>query len=277
MKNYWQKIQLTTALGTTLLSSMVYSPPLQAKPVSTSAASIRFTSPPPPPDRGAVGTRGGAASRGCNTSKQTVTALVPIYEQTVNQTKQEAVAISKVWGLTDAERPSLLFFVPHSTSSIVNIEFVLQKQINNTNKTIYRTALTPAASPGIIRVTLPEAIAPLEPEIMYHWFLKVKIKCNPQQPNQLDYVEGWIQKVHKNPALSELLKQAQPQQKVKIYAEKGIWYDAIATLAQLRLANPDDANLLADWTSLLKSISLEDLANQPLIDCCKVSSNFSGA
>jgi Domain of Unknown Function (DUF928) len=64
---------------------------------------------------------------------------------------------------------------------------------------------------------------------MYHWFLKVKIKCNPQQPNQLDYVEGWIQKVHKNPALSELLKQAQPQQKVKIYAEKGIWYDAIAS------------------------------------------------
>ncbi|NJR16919.1 MAG: DUF928 domain-containing protein [Calothrix sp. CSU_2_0] len=270
MKNYWQKIQLTTALGIALLSNMAYSPPLQAKPVSTSLTSIRFTPPPPPPDRGAVGNRGGAASRGCN-SEQTVTALVPIYEQTVNKTKQEAVTIGKVWGLTDTEHPSLLFFVPYKTSSIANIEFVLQKQVNNKSQTIYRTALTPAVSPGIISVSLPETIPPLEAETMYRWFLKVKVTCNPQQPSQLDYVEGWIQRINKNPALTELLKQAQPQQKVKIYAEKGIWYDAIATLVQLRLANPNDRNLLADWTSFLNSVGLESLANQPLTNCCKAN------
>ncbi len=262
MTNYWQKIQLTIALGMVVLSSIIYSPALQAIPVPTSVTSIKFTPPPPPPDRGAVGSRGGAASRGCDANNQTVIALVPAYEE---------IAITKVWGLTHTEHPNLLFFVPYDTSLITNMEFVLQKQINNTNKTIYRTSLTSPTSPGIISVSLPEPITPLKPETMYRWFLKVKVKCNSQQSNRLDYVEGWIQKVNKNPALTELLKQAKPQQKVAIYAEKGIWYDAIATLAQLRLANPNDTTLLANWTSLLNSVGLGSLAKQPLTDCCKAN------
>lgn len=275
MKNNWYKKQLSKILTIALLSSVINSPPLLAKPIPTSVASIKFTPPPPPPDRGATGTRGGAASRGCDASQQTVMALVPTYEQTVGSSKQDTVAVTKVWGLTDAERPNLLFFIPYGDSAIASMEFVLQKQINNKNQTIYRTTLTPTASPGIINVSLPETLAPLEPEIMYRWFLKVRVKCNPQQPTQLDYVEGWIQRIRKNSTLTELLKQAKPQQRAAIYAEKGIWYDAIAILSQQRLTNPKDSVLMANWASLLNSIGLENLANQPITDCCKPNSTGS--
>lgn len=269
MTNYWQKIQLSTALGMALISSMIYPPSLQANPVKAVVTPTKFTPPPPPRDRGAPGSRSSAASRGCGDNNQTLIALVPAYQQTVSQANQAAVTMTTVWGLTDMERPSLLFFVPYDASLIANMEFVLQKQINNIDKTIYRASQTPPKSSGIISVSLPETITPLESEIMYHWFLKVKVKCNPQQPSQLYYVDGWIQRSNKNPTLTALIQQAKPQQKVAIYAEKGIWYDAIATLAQLRLANPKDTTLLANWTSLLNSVGLESLANQPFTDCCK--------
>jgi Domain of Unknown Function (DUF928) len=263
MKYSIKNIQFPVAL---LLSLFI-----QTNFANAIAAPIKFVPPPPPPDNGAAGSRGGAASRGCDANKQTVTALVPIYEETLT--------ITKVWGQTHTERPSILFFVPYDTSLITNMEFVLQKQINNTsnntnnntNKTIYRTSLTPPVSPGIISVSLPESIIPLELGTMYRWFFKMKVKCNPQQPSQLEYVEGWIQKVNENPALTELIKRAKPQQRVAIYAEKGIWYDALATLAQLRLANPNDTTLLENWTSLLNSVGLKSLANQPLTDCCKAN------
>ncbi|MEO1378588.1 MAG: DUF928 domain-containing protein, partial [Cyanobacteria bacterium J06635_10] len=69
--------------------------------------------------------------------------------------------------------------------------------------------------------------------------------------------------------LTERLGQATPLQQVALYAEDGIWHNSLETLAQLRLAKPKDAALLADWTSLLKSEELDNLANHPLLNCCQ--------
>ncbi|MBW4617486.1 MAG: DUF928 domain-containing protein [Desmonostoc vinosum HA7617-LM4] len=272
MKPYKQKIQFSTALGMLLISNMFYHMQLQALPIPTHFASIKFTPPPPPPDRGAAGTRGGTASRshGCSIDNQTITALVPMYEQTVSQRKEEFIPITKVWGLTNLEHPYFLFFVPYKISSIANIEFVLKEETNNQSQTLYRSFLTPPASPGIIKVDLPTT-TPLQIGKMYQWFFKVKVKCNPRQPITLDYVEGWVQRVSQNSALTEQLKQATPQQKVTLYAANGIWYDALMTLAELRFANTKDESLLAKWISLLNSVGLEKLANQPLINCCQPS------
>lgn len=272
MKKHRQKIHFITALGMILIGN-IYSMQLQALPVPAHLASIKFMPPPPPPDRGATGSRGGAASRGCNANNQTVTALVPIYEQTVSQGKQESISITKVWGLTNLEHPYLLFFVPYKMSSIANMEFVLKDETNNKSQTLYRNFVTPPESPGIVKVDLPASVTPLQVGKMYRWFFKVKVKCNSQQPTTLDYVEGWVQRVNQDLALTEQLKQATPQQKVVLYAENGIWYDALMTLAELRFANPNDATLLTKWTSLLNSVGLDELANQPLVNCCKPSKN----
>ncbi|MGH1394391.1 MAG: DUF928 domain-containing protein [Trichormus sp.] len=269
-------LQLTIALVIVFTSNISYPLKLQALPVNHHLASIKFI-PPPPPNRGATGSRSGAASRGCTANSQTVTALVPTYQTTLNSGEQTIVPITQVWGLTNAEHPQLLFFVPYNVSSIKNIEFVLQEQTSNKNQTLYRTNLTIPESPGIIKVNLPPTVTSLQMGTMYHWFFKVRLQCDQQQPLKLDYTEGWIQRINQNPTLNAQLKQAQPQQKVTLYAANGVWYDAIRNLAELRLKDPQNQNLFTQWKTLLHSVGLGEIANQPIIDCCQPQLNNSNS
>ncbi|ARV59794.1 hypothetical protein BZZ01_15185 [Nostocales cyanobacterium HT-58-2] len=269
MKSYWQKIQLITAFGMALLGIFTYAPIIGMTPVS--AIPVAFTPPPPPPDRGAAGDRGGAASRGCGVGNQSVVALIPIYEQTLKQGETEAVSVTKVWGLTTQEHPTFWFFVPYKKSTIHSIEFVLKDESSKPSQTLYRTPVTIPEVPGIISIRLSATTPPLQVDKMYHWFLKMKLICNPQQPAEGESVEGWVQRVNPNPKLADSLKQATSQQRVGLYAENGIWYDALTSLAQLRLAKPQDPTLAEEWMNLLKSVNLEHLAKQPLLKCCQAN------
>jgi Domain of Unknown Function (DUF928) len=236
-------------------------------PNNQMATPIKFMPPPPPPDRNAAGDRGGAASRGCG-SENSLVALVPIYQQTINSGKGESVSLTKVWGLTTSNYPTFWFFIPYQNSSIAAMEFVLKDESIKPNQTIYSSQLTPPTAPGIISVNLPTTVTQLQSDKMYHWFLKLKVKCD-QQPPVSEYVEGWVQRVNLNSNIVNLLKQETPQQQAAIYAENGIWYDSLTTLAQLRLVKPQDTTIATDWKNLLKSVGLEKFANQSPVNCCK--------
>ncbi|MEH2463023.1 DUF928 domain-containing protein [Nostoc sp.] len=250
MKSYWEKIQLISIFGMVLLGILGYYPMILMTPVA--AIPIAFSPPPPPPDRGAAGDRGGAASRGCGVSNQSIIALVPVYKETLKPGQTEVVSVTKVWGLTTEEYPSFWFFVPYQKSAINSIEFVLQDESSKPSQTLSRTTVTIPEVPGIISIRLNPTTPPLQVDKMYHWFFKMKIICNPQQPPEWKYVEGWVQRVN-------------------LYAKNSIWYDALTTLAELRLAKPKDPTLAVEWMNLLKSVDLENLAKQPLIKCCQTN------
>lgn len=269
MKTYWPKIQILATFWIVLLGIIGYYPMIRMTPVA--AVPVTFSPPPPPPDRGAAGERGGAASRGCSVGNQSAIALVPVYKQTLKQGQTEAVSVTKVWGLTTEEYPTFWFFVPYKKSTINSIEFVLKDESSKLSPTLYRTIVTIPETPGIISIPLSATTPPLQVNKMYHWFFKIKVICNPQQPAQREYVEGWVQRVNPNPQVVDSLKQATPQQRVRLYAENGIWYDALTTLAELRLAKPQDPTLAKEWMNLLKSVDLENLAKQPLIKCCQAN------
>ncbi|MEM9925800.1 MAG: DUF928 domain-containing protein [Cyanobacteria bacterium P01_D01_bin.50] len=280
MKNHWQKIQLTAALVTTILSNIAYFSPIKAEPITSSSSSINFTPPPPPPDRSAAGNRGQAASRGCGNGTESVMALVPDYEQTINLEGGEKIPVRKIWGLTTDDYPTFWFFVPYDKSSITEMEFVIKDTSQKPSKTIYRTLVNKPEMPGIISVSTNKATEPLKisktkHQKLYHWFLKVRVKCNPQQAPQLQAVDGWIERVNPSSTLKERLEQATPLQQALLFAENGIWHNSLENLAQLRLTKPKDAALLADWTSLLKSEELDNLANYPLLNCCQAVTPLS--
>ena len=271
----WQKIinlffkNVSTTLILLFLGSIADSPAIFANPNNFRNNSLKFTPPPPPPDRGAAGDRGGGASRGCGSAKQALMALAPDYQQTINLARGETIPVTKVWGLTTAQYPTFWFFVPYDKSSITTMEFVIKDESQKPSKTLYRTFLNKPEIPGIIGIPMSANIQPLEisnkmHQKMYHWFLKVKVKCDPQQPAKLETVEGWIERISPSPTLANELKQGTPLQQAELYAKNGIWYNALTTLAQLRLAKPKDASLLANWTTLLQSEELGDLADRPL-------------
>ncbi|WP_375512107.1 DUF928 domain-containing protein [uncultured Nostoc sp.] len=203
--------------------------------------------------------------RGCGISNQSVIALVPLYKQILKQGQIKAVSVTKVWGLTTEEYPTFWFYVPYKKSTIHSIEFVLKDESSKLSQSLFRTIVTIPEIPGIISIPLSATTPSLQVDKMYHWFFKIKIICNPQQPPEREYVEGWVQRVNLNPKLVDNSKQATPQQQVKLYAENGIWYDALTTLAELRLTKPQDPTLAVEWMNLLKSVDLENLAKQPLL------------
>ena len=96
----------------------------------------------------------------------------------------------------------------------------------------------------------------------YRWFFT--ISCDQEKNAPPTYVEGVIQRVELNPAVVKELETTELLKRYAIYAQNGIWYDALTTLAQLRQKNPKDAKLQAEWQNLLGSIHLDDIAAEPI-------------
>lgn len=222
--------------------------------------------PPTPPDYSSPGQREGAASRGgCPRMEKPLTALVPVTKAASGEKQQGklAMAAESVWSVTAAEHPTFLFYVPYSPPSLKSVEFALQDRDDND---VYRTAVKLPATSGIVSLNLPAASKPLLIGKPYHWFFK--IYCNPQTTSVPIFVEGWVQRVTPSPTLANQLKTASPQQRINLYATNGLWHDALTSLAELRLVNPNDANLKANWNKLLQSVGLADIASKPIVNCC---------
>ncbi|MBV6628069.1 MAG: DUF928 domain-containing protein [Rivularia sp. (in: Bacteria)] len=277
MKTNWKKIKITAALLASILVNLTFYKAIKAQSLSSSSSSISFTAPPPPPNRSGAGNRGAAASRGCGSDTQSVMALVPDYEETI-KVQGDSIPVTKIWGLTTSNYPTFWFFVPYDKSSITKMEFVIKDESQKPSKTVYRTLLNKPDKPGIISVSTNKAIKPLQADkTNYHWFLKVKYKCSPEKPEQLEAVDGWIQRTKLDSTFTQRLASATPLQRAALYAEKGIWYDSLTALAELRLSKPQNASLMAGWESLLKSEDLDSFANYPLINCCQTTSQISAS
>ena len=210
---------------------------------------------PPPPQRGISGNRSAAASRDlCPTVSQPLTALVPQYQST------------KVWGLTQMERPTFWFYVPYNKTALVDMSFTLQDESNPSDtKIIYEDRrIEPNRTPGLMHIALPKSSEPLAINKPYHWFLKLNMGCTSGRRPM--FVDGWVQRSELDRNLSEQLQRATPTAKVSLYAENGLWYDALATLANLRANQPQDTGLIQNWQKLLEAIELGNLASQPLGD-----------
>jgi Domain of Unknown Function (DUF928) len=198
--------------------------------------------------------RGGARRGDCPATSTQLTALVP--ETSVST---QALPETYVEGSTTAEYPTFWFYVPYSISADLTAEFILQ---DDTNKNIYRIASGdfPAAevSPGIIGISLPSTIAPLEIEKVYKWYFK--LNCDRETPM---FVQGGIERIALNSNLAKQLANATPQEQANIYIKNNLWYDAVNILAKLYRANPTDNNIKSAWINLLRAIGLEDIAVNP--------------
>ena len=145
----------------------------------------------------------------------------------------------------------LQLFVP-ATPVSTSLEFSLQ---NQQGEDIYRAPIPSPQQPGVIGVRIPTDKASLQLDRDYHWTLKAKVPCGTSAANRV-YVDGWVKRVSLPSASA----------KSDTFAQKGIWYDAVTSLAQQRLQKPNDLQLQQDWSELLESANLENtIAKQPIL------------
>ena len=220
-----------------------------------------------PRNIGSPNDRYGGATRGCSvTNGKPLIALVP-----------------KEAAFTTAMLPSLLFYVPQNSAK--RLEFILQDSGGND---IYTTNVTRNQSAGIVSLNLATfpGIPVLKNEREYRWYFT--LVCDGEDRSGDISVSGFIKKVALDPILVKELQAANLSDRAYLYAANGIWYDALATLYQARLSNPNDPILSQSWAELLKSVELEKepmlvtskdripLSNEPAIACCRASSNREG-
>ncbi|HEY9852202.1 MAG TPA: DUF928 domain-containing protein [Leptolyngbyaceae cyanobacterium] len=264
--------------GTTqLILSGVVRVQAQSQPSSSSQPLVtNWGAYEPDSSIGKPGRREGGGTRNpCFKGSITVTALIPLVKF---QGKQLA------YGTTFEASPTFFAYVPpayvplseqenssaEELSKSRQVEFLLQQQ--EENKEIYRATFTVPASAGIVSISLPtyENSPTLEVGKNYVWSVSLicdaeTYKADPSDNSIKISGLGSIKRVNPEASLQMQLKEASPRERFLAYARKGIWYDALSTLAELRRANPNNPQLEADWREMLKSIQLDNITQEPIV------------
>jgi Domain of Unknown Function (DUF928) len=172
-------------------------------------------------------------------------------------------------GLTISESPTIFAYVSRPLTQL-EFSLLMEKGTNNDEEmVVYETAFK-VDKPGIIAVTIPAAAGnkkSLEVGKRYNWSFSVA--CNPGD-NSGDrsgdfFVTGSIERIAAQPTLKNDLANPDPMARLTAYARNGIWYETVATLAEMRRKAPNNAQLTAEWRELLQSQKLDSVANQPLV------------
>lgn len=163
-------------------------------------------------------------------------------------------------GLTLAASPTFFAYVSHSSTQV---EFTLQAD-DGKGTEVYKTTFK-VDKPGIVEVSIP-AIGDRQKSLQigqrYQWSFSVA--CN-DDPSGNYFVKGMVQRLEPQETLKNDLANPDPLARAITYANNGIWYDTLGTVAQMLRLAPDDSGPRAEWTHLLQSQELESIVDQPLV------------
>ncbi|MGV0024465.1 DUF928 domain-containing protein [Phormidesmis priestleyi] len=220
-----------------------------AAPTTPRRTRIRYKIALPPPTGNPTQTSGAGSrgqSGGCPAVDIPLTALVPT-----------SIDSDFVWGRTLEARPTFWVYVPYALTPQLPAELRIKEQDaegNSSNQTIVRIT---NAAPGVIGIRLP-ADKTLATNQLYYWSFVVLCDSNDASANQ--FVKAAIQRVA--PKLATSLA---PGQKAALYAESGLWYDAITQLGKMLHDRPQDTHTLEDWTTLLTDSGLHRIAPKAIV------------
>ncbi len=155
-------------------------------------------------------------------------------------------------GLTSQSSPTLYWYTSKAVSG-EQTEITLIKQ--DALDPVLETTLQGSVAPGIQRLDLSRWGVELEFDTEYEWFISV-VRDPAERSNDVT-AGGTIQRVAPPPGVRARLSGSEAHTVPLVYAEQGIWYDAIDTLSRLIQANPADETLLDQRAALLRQEGLE--------------------
>jgi hypothetical protein len=165
-----------------------------------------------PPLRGAPGGRVGGASRG------TVKIVTPLPEIDLLAPDGES-------GETTSPAPTLYFYVslPVRWPTKFTISAPWQPS------PVIETTIPSPTGAGIYAVRLADLRVRLQPGIVYTW--SISIVTEPNAPARDIVATASLLRVAAEPAVEDAARGAPPDRRAAIYAQAGLWYDAIAAAA----------------------------------------------
>lgn len=223
-----------------------YTPPVSGTPDTREGGGTRLAQDGyTPPVEGIPGRREGGGTRGdCLQTSEPLVALMP----------QDA------YGETVSGYPSFYFFVP-----AISVEMAEFQLLNEAGDTVYTSEFQVTGESGIVAIHLPETVGmpPLAVGENYEWVFSLVCDRNDRSGDL--FVSGWLQRIEPSQAFLDELAITPESDRSSLYARSGLWYEAIDTLVENRLARPSQPELTEKWTLLLESVGLSDLADAPFL------------
>lgn len=243
----WKKFPLPlTVLSFALSLALVPGLPARSQLPSNMTAIVTFD----PPGEGLPDDAAGGASRAPDGK------LCPQDAAAVNPGVMPLMPATN-YGQTIASHPTFYLYLPKTSASQVFLS-VRDKEENE----IYQGFLPAIATGGIVGFQLPAEAPALETGKTYKW--SMAIVCGRLLRADSPRISGWIQRVEADATTSGQLSQEPSLEGASLYGAKGLWYETIGTLAELRRQQPEDATIAENWENLLSSVGLEAIATEPV-------------
>lgn len=165
-----------------------------------------------PPPRGAPGGRVGGASRG---TIKVVTAPPTI----------DLLAPERECGETISPAPTLYYAVSRPVTLPMRLTISVPRQA----EPVVETMIPSPPAAGIHAIRLADYRVRLGPGIIYTW--SVSIVVNPHAPSRDIVASASLLRVAADPQLDAAAASAPSEGRAAIFAQAGLWYDAVAAAA----------------------------------------------
>jgi hypothetical protein len=195
-----------------------------------------------PPQRGAPTGRVAGGTRGFNEDLPMLAALAP-----TNHT-----------GLSVHPQPILYWYL--SKAAPYPIEFTLID--DRTVTPLLEKRLSSSQPPGVQQIRLADYHISLEPGVTYQWFVTMVV--DPGQRNKDVVASGAIALTASPATLPSQLAQAGPARASFVYAQAGLWYDAVTAVSELIKKAPQDHRWRRQRAALLSQVGLVSIAKAEL-------------
>jgi Domain of Unknown Function (DUF928) len=193
-----------------------------------------------PPLRGAPATRVGGGTRNTGSKILTLSALAP----------NEA-------GYTVSDKPTLYWYLSESLDTAVELTITPAGKLQEATPPLLEITLKPPVARGVHALRLEDHGVGLKPGVEYQWF--VAVVSNPAQRSNDVVAGGSIIRIADSPIPGQL-RQVPQTRWPAVYAEGGVWYDAIDTLSRSISAQPADRQLRQQRAALLEQVGLPEAA-----------------
>jgi Domain of Unknown Function (DUF928) len=217
----------------------------------TKSSGLRYV-PPKLPPRGGLQRTQGAGSRGAEGTVQ-VTLLTPPPQEATGQTTSGRPTF--FWSVSFTPNPEK----PQNKPKFpITLDFTLVRRGVAQPLVFKRMEINQL---GLVKLAMPKDLPELQPGIEYRW--TVSVVKDPVRRSMNPTFQSFVTRVALTPELDKRLKAAtSDRDRAVIYAEAGMWYDALNAIGTNYLNKPNDASIRADLVTLLDQVGLPKVVEQ---------------
>jgi hypothetical protein len=157
-------------------------------------------------------------------------------------------------GLTHKGNPVLHWYISQTTT--LPLIFTLREEL--AVRPVLEERLKSPDRPGVQMIRLKDFGVELKEEVSYRWY--VSVQRDPEYPSQDIVTGGAIQRVAYVDGLIINMGYSGPRDPLHLYADAGLWYDALTAICEQIEALPGDQSLRRQRAALLQQVGLAEIA-----------------